>query len=200
MRIISGKYKGRRISPPKGLPVRPTTDMSKEALFNVLNNHFSFEGLKVLDLFAGTGNISYEFASRGSSPITSVDGDFGCVKFIKQVAAEYDFNIAATKSDVFSFLEKNKTSYDIIFADPPYGLDQKIFEKIVLLIFERGLLNEEGMMVIEHSKYTKLNHMTNFSFQKSYGGSIFSFFELDTTEEEEIDDESNRKDTEEDEG
>ena len=200
MRIISGKYKGRRIFPPKGLPVRPTTDMSKEALFNVLNNHFSFEGLKVLDLFAGTGNISYEFASRGSSPITSVDGDFGCVKFIKQVAAEYDFNIAATKSDVFSFLEKNKTSYDIIFADPPYGLDQKIFEKIVLLIFERGLLNEEGMMVIEHSKYTKLNHMTNFSFQKSYGGSIFSFFELDTTEEEEIDDESNRKDTEEDEG
>jgi 16S rRNA (guanine966-N2)-methyltransferase len=200
MRIISGKYKGRRISPPKGLPVRPTTDMSKEALFNVLNNHFSFDNLKVLDLFAGTGNISYEFASRGSTPITSVDGDFGCVKFIKQVAAEYDFNIAATKSDVFSFLEKNKTSYDIIFADPPYGLDQKIFEKIVLLVFEKGLLNEEGMMVIEHSKYTKLDHMINFSFQKSYGGSIFSFFELDSSEEEEIDDESNRKETEEDEG
>ena len=145
MRIISGKYKGRRISPPKGLPVRPTTDMSKEALFNVLNNHFSFEGLKVLDLFSGTGNLSYEFASRGSTPITSVDGDFGCVKFIKQVASEYDFNIAATKSDVFSFLEKNKTSYDIIFADPPYGLDQKIFEKIVLLVFVNGLFNEDGM-------------------------------------------------------
>jgi 16S rRNA (guanine966-N2)-methyltransferase len=200
MRIISGKYKGRRISPPKGLPVRPTTDMSKEALFNVLNNHFSFEGLKVLDLFAGTGNISFEFASRGSTPITSVDGDFGCVKFIKQVASEYDFNIAATKSDVFSFLEKCKTTYDIIFADPPYGLDQKIFEKIVLLIFEKGLLNEDGMMIIEHSKYTKLDHMINFSFQKSYGGSIFSFFELDSAEEEEMDDESNRKDTEEDEG
>jgi 16S rRNA (guanine966-N2)-methyltransferase len=199
MRIISGKYKGRRISPPKGLPVRPTTDMSKEALFNVLNNHFSFENLKVLDLFAGTGNISYEFASRGSTPITSVDGDFGCVKFIKQVAAEYDFNIAATKSDVFSFLEKCKTSYDIIFADPPYALDQKTFEKIVLLIFEKELLNEEGMMVIEHSKYTKLDHMINFSFQKTYGGSIFSFFELDSTQEEEIDDESNRKSTEDDE-
>ncbi len=200
MRIISGKYKGRRIFPPKGLPVRPTTDMSKEALFNVLNNHFSFEGLKILDLFSGTGNISFEFASRGSTPITSVDADFGCVKFIKQVAAEYDFSIAATKSDVFSFLEKSKTTYDIIFADPPYGLDQKIFEKIVLLIFEKGLLNEDGMMVIEHSKYTKLDHMINFSFQKSYGGSIFSFFELDSSEEEEIDDESNRKDTEEDEG
>ena len=199
MRIISGKFKGRRIFPPKGLPVRPTTDMSKEALFNVLNNHFSFEGLKILDLFAGTGNISYEFASRGCTPITSVDADFGCVKFIKQVATEYDFNIAATKSDVFSFLEKNKTSYDIIFADPPYALDQKTFEKIVLLIFEKELLNEEGMMVIEHSKYTKLDHMINFSFQKSYGGSIFSFFELDSTEEQEMDDETNQKSTEDDE-
>jgi 16S rRNA (guanine966-N2)-methyltransferase len=199
MRIISGKYKGRRISPPKGLPVRPTTDMSKEALFNVLNNHFSFENLKILDLFSGTGNISYEFASRGSTPITAVDGDFGCVKFIKQVAAEYDFNIAATKSDVFAYLEKCKTSYDIIFADPPYALDQKTFEKIVLLIFEKELLNEEGMMVIEHSKYTKLNHMINFSFQKTYGGSIFSFFELDSTEEEEIEDKTSRKGTEDDE-
>ncbi|HEY4617400.1 MAG TPA: RsmD family RNA methyltransferase [Flavobacterium sp.] len=184
MRIISGKYKGRRISPPKGLPVRPTTDMSKEALFNVLNNHFSFEGLKVLDLFSGTGNISYEFASRGSSPITSVDGDFGCVKFIKQVASEYDFNIAATKSDVFKFLERNNATFDIIFADPPYALDQTTFEKIVLLVFEKNTLNEDGMMVIEHSKYTKLDHMINFSFKKSYGGSIFSFFELAKSEEE----------------
>ncbi|NGY36930.1 methyltransferase [Flavobacterium sp. XN-5] len=184
MRIISGKYKGRRISPPKGLPVRPTTDMSKEALFNVINNHFNFDGLKILDLFAGTGNISYEFASRGSEPITSVDGDFGCVKFIKQVAAEYDFNIAATKSDVFKFLERNNASFDIIFADPPYGLDQKIFEKIVLLIFEKNTLNDDGMMIIEHSKYTKLDHMDNFSFKKSYGGSIFSFFELSSADQE----------------
>ena len=200
MRIISGKYKGRRIFPPKGLPVRPTTDMSKEALFNVLNNTFDFDGLKVLDLFAGTGNISYEFASRGGKPITSVDADFGCVKFIKQVASEYDFDIAAVKSDVFTFLGKNKATYDVIFADPPYGLDQKTFERIVLLVFEKEILNEEGMMIIEHSKYTKLDHMINFSFKKSYGGSIFSFFELDSTEEEEIDDESNRKETEEDEG
>ena len=184
MRIISGKYKGRRIFPPKGLPVRPTTDMSKEALFNVLNNHFSFEGLKVLDLFAGTGNISFEFASRGSAPITSVDADFGCVKFIKQVAAEYDFDIAVTKSDVFQFLERNKTTYDIIFADPPYGLDQKTFEKVVLTVFEKELLQEDGMMVIEHSKYTKLDHLPHFSFQKSYGGSFFSFFEIENSEED----------------
>jgi 16S rRNA (guanine966-N2)-methyltransferase len=186
MRIISGKYKGRRISPPKGLPVRPTTDMSKEALFNVLNNYFNFSGLKVLDLFAGTGNISYEFASRGSENITSVDGDFGCVKFIKQTADEFDFNIAGIKSDVFKFIEKNKSSYDIIFADPPYNLDQKTFEKLVELIFANELLQEDGMMVIEHSKYTKLDHMINFSFKKSYGGSIFSFFEIDGGSEEEV--------------
>ena len=195
MRIISGKYKGRRISPPKGLPVRPTTDMSKEALFNVLNNHFSFEDLKILDLFAGTGNISYEFASRGCTPITSVDGDFGCIKFIKQVAAEYDFNIAATKSDVYSYLEKCKTSYDIIFADPPYGFEQKTFERIIELVFERELLNTDGMMIIEHSKYTKLDHMIHFSFQKSYGGSIFSFFEFENNDENEQ--ESNPNDGEE---
>lgn len=200
MRIISGKHKGRRIFPPKNLPVRPTTDMSKEALFNVLNNHFSFEGLKILDLFAGTGNISYEFASRGCTPITSVDGDFGCVKFIKQIAAEYDFNIAATKSDVFKFLESSKTSYDIIFADPPYAMDQATFEKIVMLVFERDLLQEDGMMIIEHSKYTKLDHLSNFSFKKSYGGSFFSFFEFDSSEEEEISNESSTKSTEDDEG
>lgn len=188
MRIISGKYKGRRISPPKGLPVRPTTDMSKEALFNVLNNYFNFSELKVLDLFAGTGNISFEFASRGSENITSVDADFGCIKFIKQIAQEFDFNLAAIKSDVFKFLEKNNTSYDIIFADPPYALDQATFEKIVTLIFEKELLQEDGMMVIEHSKYTKLDHMINFSFKKSYGGSIFSFFELNSDANEEVSD------------
>jgi 16S rRNA (guanine966-N2)-methyltransferase len=186
VRIISGKFKGRRIFPPKNLPVRPTTDMSKEALFNVLNNHFSFEGLKILDLFAGTGNISFEFASRGSDNITSVDADFGCVKFIKQVAEEYDFNIAAMRSDVFKFLEKNSNSYDIIFADPPYALDQKTFENIVTLVFKQELLREDGMMVIEHSKYTKLDHMIHFSFKKSYGGSIFSFFEISENADEEV--------------
>lgn len=201
MRIISGKYKGRRINPPKNLPVRPTTDMSKEALFNVLNNHFHFDSLKVLDLFSGTGNISYEFASRGSAPITSVDGDFGCVKFIKQVSSEFDFDIAATKSDVFKFLENAKTTYDIIFADPPYGLDQATFEKIVLTVFERDLLEDDGMMIIEHSKYTKLDHMSNFSFQKSYGGSYFSFFELNSTDDdEELPHDVSKKESEEDEG
>ncbi len=187
MRIISGKYKGRRISPPKNLPVRPTTDMSKEALFNVLNNHFNFSGLKVLDLFAGTGNISYEFASRGCDNVIAVDGDFGCIKFIKQTAQEFDFTITAIKSDVMAFLQKNTSSYDIIFADPPYGFDQETFEKIVKTVFERELLEDDGMMIIEHSKYTKMTELDNFSFQKGYGGSFFSFFELNQNDEEEVD-------------
>ncbi len=183
MRIISGKYKGRRIAPPKNLPVRPTTDMSKEALFNVLNNHFNFSNLKVLELFAGTGSISYEFASRGCSPILCVDGDMGCVNFIKKTAKEFEFDITAIKSDVFKFLEKHSGNYDTIFADPPYGMEQKDFEKIIDIIFVNKLLNEEGMMVIEHSKYTKLNHMANYSFQKNYGGSVFTFFEFESDNE-----------------
>ncbi len=183
MRIISGKYKGRRITAPKNLPVRPTTDMSKEALFNVLNNHFNFSGLKVLDLFSGTGNISYEFGSRGCENITSIDGDMGCVNFIKKTAKEFDLNITAIKSDVFKFLEKHKGSYDIIFADPPYGIAQKEFEKLIELVFENELLDQEGMMIMEHSKHTTLDHMMHFSFQKNYGGSVFSFYEFEVDDD-----------------
>lgn len=185
MRIISGKFKGRRITAPKNLPVRPTTDMSKEALFNVLNNHFDFDQLKVLDLFSGTGNISYEFGSRGAGPITSIDGDFGCVKFIKQTADAFELDITAIKADVFKFLEKHHATYDVIFADPPYGIDQKEFEKIIHLVFQNSLLHDEGMMIIEHSKHTKLDHLENYSFQKNYGGSVFSFFEIPKKDTEE---------------
>lgn len=184
MRIISGQFKGRRISAPKNLPVRPTTDMSKESLFNILNNHFDFDGLRILDLFSGTGNISYEFGSRGAEHIVSVDADFGCVKFIKQTAAEFDFPITAIKANVLSFLEKASGQYDIIFADPPYEMAQKDFEKVVLSVFEKGLLSDEGMMVIEHSKYTLMDALPNFSFQKNYGGSRFTFFEFADREEE----------------
>jgi 16S rRNA (guanine966-N2)-methyltransferase len=185
MRIISGKYKGRRLVAPKKLPVRPTTDMCKESLFNILNNYFNLHGLKVLDLFSGTGNISYEFASRGAGPITSIDGNMGCVNFIKKTALELDLDISVIKSDVFKFLEKSKATYDIIFADPPYDIGQENFEKIIQEIFKNELLDEDGMLIVEHSKHTLLNHMTNFSFSKSYGGSVFSFYEFDDEEEEE---------------
>ena len=190
MRIISGKYKGRRIIAPKKLPVRPTTDLAKESLFNVLNNHFNFSGLKILDLFAGTGNISYEFASRGSEPITSVDADFGCINFIKKTATEFDFDITTIKSDVFKFLERCNTSYDIVFADPPYHLSQEQFENIVTLILKNEILDQEGMLIVEHSKETKLEHLENFSFAKHYGGTTFSFFEFEFDEEEDVDDDS----------
>lgn len=183
MRIISGKFKGRRIAPPKNLPVRPTTDMSKEALFNVLNNHFNFTDLKVLELFAGTGSISYEFASRGCSPILCVDADLGCINFIKKTAKEFEFDITAIKNDVFKFLEKHTGNYDIIFADPPYGMVQKEFERIVEIIFEKELLDDAGMLIVEHSKYTKLDKMPNYSFQKNYGGSVFTFFEFASDDE-----------------
>ncbi|MHC5354147.1 RsmD family RNA methyltransferase [Myroides sp. LJL115] len=184
MRIISGKLKGRRIITPKNLPVRPTTDMSKEALFSILNHHFNLTQLTVLDLFAGTGNISYEFASRGVEQIISVDQDYGCINFIKKTAKEFDLNITAFKSDVFKFVEKHQQSYDIVFADPPYDFTQEQFEKIVKDVLATPLIEEDGMLIIEHSKFTKLEHLEHFSFSKNYGGSVFSFFEFELEEEE----------------
>ena len=187
MRIISGTHKGRRIVAPKNLPVRPTTDMSKESLFNILGNHFDLGDLTVLDLFAGTGNIGYEFCSRGAQSIMAVDGDLGCVNFIKKTAKEFDFPIHAIKSDVFSFLKKAKGNYDIVFADPPYDFTQAQFEEIVQLVIAQELLDQEGMFIVEHSKYTDLSQMPLFSFAKHYGGSVFSFFEYEQEETDEND-------------
>ncbi|MFY7666844.1 RsmD family RNA methyltransferase [Flavobacterium sp.] len=177
MRIVSGTFKGRRIQAPKNLPVRPTTDMSKEALFNVLNNRYHFSQLRVLDLFSGTGNISYEFASRGSQEITAVDADFNCVKFIKATSAGFEMDLSVVKSDVYKFLEANKTVYDLIFADPPYDFSEKQFLTIVDLVFEKQSLESEGCLIIEHSKHTKLDVHPNFVEKRAYGGSVFSFFE-----------------------
>ena len=114
MRIISGKYKSRKIVAPKTLPVRPTTDMAKESLFNILNNHFYFDEISVIDLFAGTGNISYEFASRGTEDITAVDSNYGCVKFITTTSKALDLNIKAIKSDVFTYLNNSNKSVNKI--------------------------------------------------------------------------------------
>ena len=177
MRIISGSHKGRRITAPKGLPVRPTTDMAKEALFNILNNNYYFEDVKVLDLFSGPGNISFEFASRGSQEIVAVDKDFRCIKFIAKTANELDFNISAIKNDVFKFIEKVNLNFDIIFVDPPYSFTAEDCSKITSIIFQRQLLNDNGILIIEHSKHTDLSVLENFKYKKKYGGSIFSFFE-----------------------
>ncbi|MBA6155210.1 RsmD family RNA methyltransferase [Tenacibaculum sp. S7007] len=182
MRIISGKHKSKRISAPKKLPVRPTTDMAKESLFNIINNLYYFENIAVLDLFAGTGNISYEFASRGTKTIHAVDGHFGCVKFINQTSDELDLDINAYKSDVYKFLEKTMLKSDIIFADPPYDFEEEQFLKIADLIFERELLNEDGILIIEHSKHTDLTQHPKHSYDKRYGGNVFSFFEIENEE------------------
>lgn len=177
MRIISGTFKGRKISAPKKLPVRPTTDMAKESLFNILNNHYYFDEISVLDLFAGTGNISYEFASRGTENILSVDQHFGCVKFINQTAENFGMPIATFKSDVFKFLESTNLMFDVVFADPPYDFSLEQFTKIPELVFSRSLLNTDGILVVEHSKHTNLSELQYYSYSKSYGGSVFSFFE-----------------------
>lgn len=178
MRIISGLYKSRKISAPKNLPVRPTTDMAKESLFNILNNHFYFDDISVLDLFAGTGNISYEFASRGTESITCVDQDLGCIKFINQTSETFDMPIQTIKSDVFKFLEKSTLRTNIIFADPPYDFSDEQFAKIPELVFQNNLLLENGLLIVEHSKHTDLSGLKHFSYSKSYGGNMFSFFEI----------------------
>lgn len=182
MRIVSGKHKGRRISAPKKLPVRPTTDMAKEALFNILNNRFYFDELNVLDLFAGTGNISYEFASRGTSAITAVDSDAGCVAFIAKIAREMAMEITPIKSDAFNYLKKVHSKSDVIFADPPYGISLEAFASIPFLVFENGLLHDNGLLVVEHSDQTDLSSLPYFSNQRKYGSSLFSFFEGESTD------------------
>ncbi|MEW7291691.1 RsmD family RNA methyltransferase [Aquimarina sp. 2304DJ70-9] len=176
MRIISGKYKGKRLTAPKKLPVRPTTDMAKEGLFNILNNNYNFSQLSVIDLFAGTGNISYEFASRGAEHIIAIDSHYACMGFIKSTAKELDFSIETVKSDVYSYLEKTRHNADIIFADPPYDFTKEQFMKIAALVFENDLLNEEGLLIIEHSKHTSLEDAPYFDNSRKYGGSVFSFF------------------------
>ncbi|GAB1855516.1 16S rRNA (guanine(966)-N(2))-methyltransferase RsmD [Flavobacteriaceae bacterium MHTCC 0001] len=178
MRIISGKYKSRKVLAPKNLPVRPTTDMAKESLFNIINNNYYFDEITVLELFAGTGNISYEFASRGSEAITCVDENFNCIKFIMDTAKKFEMPIDTVKSDVFKFLETAKLKFDIIFADPPYSFTEEQFFKIPNLVFQQVLLSENGMLIIEHSKHTDLSHHNYFSYQKNYGGTVFSFFEV----------------------
>lgn len=177
MRIVGGKNKSRRIIAPKKLPVRPTTDMAKEALFNILNNRYYFDEISVLDLFAGIGSISFEFASRGTEQIISVDKNVGCIHFIQKTIDELDFDIQTVKRDSYQYLESCNQKFDVIFADPPYHFSSNQFEKIVELVFDKYLLENGGLLVVEHSSQTDLSKMPQFSFFKKYGGNIFSFFE-----------------------
>ena len=175
MRIIGGELKGLRLYPPANLPVRPTTDLAKEALFNILYNQYDFEQIRVLDLFSGTGNISLEFASRGVKDITAVDKDFSCFNYLKKVAQQYKLeSIKPYKADVFKFLELETEPFDLIFADPPYDLPQ--ITEIAIKVFERNLVKPEGYLIIEHPTMKKLDNHPNFKEQRKYGSSSFSFF------------------------
>ncbi len=180
MRIINGSHKGRVIKVPKDLPVRPTTDFAKEGLFNILNNRISFEDTKVLDLFSGTGHISMEFASRGSKDILSVDKHPKCVGFLKTASKELKFDIDAVKSDVFEFLKKCNQKFDLIFADPPYELEN--IPTIHQLVFEKQLLNNDGLLIIEHGPRTNLEALPGFMQKRNYGNVNFSFFENPQTD------------------
>ena len=160
--------------------------MAKEALFNILRNRYMFSRLTVLDLFSGTGNISYEFASRGSKTITAVDGNYNCVKFINTTAGHFDMDINAFKSDVFKYLERaSGAQYDIVFADPPYDLSTEQVKKIAELVFDNNLLAKNGSLIIEHGRETDLSDGRNFREFRRYGGSVFSFFSPQGNDEEE---------------
>ena len=178
MRIISGINKGRKIQAPKNLPVRPTTDKAKEAIFNIISNKYQLSVLSVLDLFSGTGNISYEFSSRGSSKITCVEQNIKCINFIRSTCIKLSLNFNIIKSDVYRFLNTNNLTYDIIFADPPYNFEYHNYEKIILLIIEKKVLNKQGLIIIEHSKIVSLLNIKNYSETRKYGDSCFSFFKI----------------------
>ncbi|MCK6612280.1 MAG: RsmD family RNA methyltransferase [Bacteroidia bacterium] len=175
MRIIGGKKGGITIQAPAGLPVRPTTDRAKESLFNILANQYHWENLVCLDLFSGTGNITYELASRGVAQVQSVDRDFGCVKFIKETCRKHEFsNVEVRKQDVFAFLKSVPVSFDLIFADPPYGLDR--IAELPGIIIGTSWLKPSGLLIIEHGSNLDMQHFKGFFEARKYGQSTFSFF------------------------
>jgi 16S rRNA (guanine(966)-N(2))-methyltransferase RsmD len=174
MRIIAGIYKGKNIIAPKNLPVRPTTDFAKESLFNILINRVDFSNTNLLELFAGTGNIGYEFASRGCTNITSVDVNFQCVQFMKQMNRELKLNNRIIRTDAIRFLKQIKEPYSFIFADPPYQMEG--ITSIPNIIFKKNLLTKGGTLIIEHDKKLDFSDHSNFQEKRNYGRVNFSFF------------------------
>ena len=175
MRIISGKYRGRTIVPPKNMKARPTTDFAKENLFNVLNNLVDYEELDVLDLFSGTGSISYEFASRGAKSVTSVEVNGVHHAFIKDTARKLGCeNFYAVHANAFLYLKNTAKQFDLIFSDAPYDLEGS--EQIVQMVFDGERLKEDGILIFEHSSKQDFSGHPNFWQLRSYGSVNFSFF------------------------
>ena len=180
MRIISGKFKGRRFYPPAGnWPTRPTTDFAKEALFNILNNRFDFEAIRVLDLFGGTSSPNHGFFFRGWKKGTYVDQFGPCVKFVTEMATKLNIGpvLRIARSDVFRFIQTASGPYDYIFAGPPYALPN--IPAIPDLIFQRNLLDPKGLLVVEHNQHQSFPDHPHFLEVRHYGKTFFSFFAVD---------------------
>ncbi|MCF8284538.1 MAG: RsmD family RNA methyltransferase [Sphingobacteriales bacterium] len=175
MRIISGSHRGLKLQAPAKLPVRPTTDMAKEALFNIIEQKVNIDEISVLDLFAGTGNISLEFSSRGVKELTSIDRHADCVRFIQEMNTKLKFTSNLLRADVFKYLKTCVYKYDLIFADPPYDLPN--IPDIIRLVKENNLLNVGGFLIIEHASMQNLSSYKGYVESRKYGSSTFSFFE-----------------------
>ncbi len=177
MRIVSGELRGRRFCPPDNFKARPTTDFAKENLFNVLNNMIDFEEVSVLDLFSGTGSISYEFASRGCRDVTSVELSYQHRQFIAKTIKDLKLEgvIHSVRADAFRFVADTRAKYDIVFADPPFDLEK--VDALPDWIFEHEILSEGGMLILEHGGEGRFNGHPNFAQTRNYGKVNFTFFE-----------------------
>ena len=176
MRIISGTHGGRKISPPAKMPyTRPTTDIAKEGLFNIIENNLDISSLKTLDIFGGTGSISYELASRGAADLTIVEKDTNMYEFIKKNAATLAFeNFKVIRMDVFKFLQQCTETFDLIFAGPPYALTT--IDELPKIVFDKKLLNENGWFILEHTPANNYKAFPQFKTQRNYGTTVFSIF------------------------
>jgi 16S rRNA (guanine(966)-N(2))-methyltransferase RsmD len=176
MRIVGGIHSGRFFSPPAKIPARPTTEVAKEGLFNTLNNIIDFEGISTLDLFGGTGSISYELASRGAARLTLVERDLTTINFIKKTVSELNIKDELTiiRGDVFKFIKQCTDKFDFIFAGPPYALEN--IDEIPVLVFEKELLLPSGIFVLEHTPRNDYQAHPRFMRMKNYGTTVFSIF------------------------
>lgn len=177
MRITGGNLRGRMINPPIDLPIRPTTDFAKTALFNILNNYFNFETLTVLDLFSGAGSIAYEFISREALSVTCIDENINCINFIKKTSADMKMtNLHCFRSDVFHYIKQTEYLSDIIFADPPFALEET--DQLPEIIFEKKLLKENGWLIVEHQSKRILKSNIKPFDQRKYGNCAFTMYRL----------------------
>lgn len=175
MRIIGGSLGKRHIVTPSGLPVRPTTDKAKEALFSILNHHVDFDNINVLDLFAGTGSISYEFASRGALMVTAVEKNIRCLRFIQKIKQDLSIeNLNVIKADALSIIDYTPEQYDVVFCDPPYNLPE--LPEIPERIFLNNITKPNTVVIVEHPANIIFDNHPRFSFKKKYSKVHFSFF------------------------